>query len=82
MVIPLIKHIPNLKKTQAALCVCFCERVLFSLHPHHMSLVLNCYYAVRAVYGLWVQLGDGRPDGDVKCATERAQLIPRTPRVI
>lgn len=42
-----------------------------------MLLLLYCYYVVRPVNGLWVQLGDGRPDGDVKCAigTARAQPI-------
>lgn len=40
-----------------------------------MLLLLYSNYDVRPVNGLWVQSGDGRPDGDVKCAigTERAQ---------
>lgn len=46
-----------------------------------MLPLLYCSFDVRAVNRLWVQLGDGRPDGDVKCAigTERAHsryLVP------
>lgn len=52
--------------------------VCCSLHLQYVAVTILC--DVRPVNGLWVQSGDGRPDGDVKCAigTERAQSLVDT----
>lgn len=55
----------------------------FFLYIHTMLLVLYCYYAVRTVCGLWVQLGDGRespvdtsyPESYLKAATLRQDKV-------